>query len=176
MQERNEAKRSDVPYGLASMLLLGEGSEATQPYNKNARYFSANRNRFFFGSVKPLSFLAKWIFCFASWKPTIASCSKLVHSFRLSVVLCNRQRYGYPVLLFHFITSILFGDAVQVTLYIQVATLFYHCIRFCLWWNFIALTLSLRYAGQNQIRDYSAQYTLLFDLCTQRFLFSVRHP
>ena len=28
------AKRSDVPYGHASMLLLGEGSEATEPYNK----------------------------------------------------------------------------------------------------------------------------------------------
>ena len=26
------AKRSDVPYGHASMLLLGEGSEATEPY------------------------------------------------------------------------------------------------------------------------------------------------
>ena len=26
--------RSDVPYGYASMLLLGEGSEATEPYNK----------------------------------------------------------------------------------------------------------------------------------------------
>ena len=28
------AKRSDVSYGHASMLLLGEGSEATEPYNK----------------------------------------------------------------------------------------------------------------------------------------------
>ena len=28
------AKRSDVPYDHASMLLLGEGSEATEPYNK----------------------------------------------------------------------------------------------------------------------------------------------
>ena len=34
MQERSEAKRSDVQYGHASMLLLGEGSEATEPYNK----------------------------------------------------------------------------------------------------------------------------------------------
>ena len=31
---RSEAKRSDVPYGHASMLLLGEGSELTGPYNK----------------------------------------------------------------------------------------------------------------------------------------------
>ena len=31
---RSEAKRSDLPYGHASMLLLGEGSEATEPYNK----------------------------------------------------------------------------------------------------------------------------------------------
>ena len=31
---RSEAKRSDVPYGHASRLLLGEGSEATEPYNK----------------------------------------------------------------------------------------------------------------------------------------------
>ena len=27
------AKRSDVPYDQASMLLLGDGSEATEPYN-----------------------------------------------------------------------------------------------------------------------------------------------
>ena len=33
------AKRSDVPYGHASMLLLGEGSEATEPYNKYANFF-----------------------------------------------------------------------------------------------------------------------------------------
>ena len=33
------AKRSDVPYGHASMLLLGEGSEATKPYNKYANLF-----------------------------------------------------------------------------------------------------------------------------------------
>ena len=31
---RSEARRSDVPYGHASMLLLGEGREATEPYNK----------------------------------------------------------------------------------------------------------------------------------------------
>ena len=35
----SEAKRSDVPYGHASMLLLGEGSEATEPYNKHANLF-----------------------------------------------------------------------------------------------------------------------------------------
>ena len=33
------AKRSDVPYGHVSMLLLGEGSEATEPYNKYANLF-----------------------------------------------------------------------------------------------------------------------------------------
>ena len=33
MQERSEAKRSDVPYGHAPMLLLGEGGQATEPYN-----------------------------------------------------------------------------------------------------------------------------------------------
>ena len=33
------AKRSDVPFGHASMLLLGEGSEATEPYNKYANLF-----------------------------------------------------------------------------------------------------------------------------------------
>ena len=40
----NEAKRSDVPFGHASMLLLGEGSEisegseATEPYNKDVNH------------------------------------------------------------------------------------------------------------------------------------------
>ena len=33
------AKRSDVPYGHASMLPLGEGSEATEPYYKYAKPF-----------------------------------------------------------------------------------------------------------------------------------------
>ena len=33
------AKRSDVPYGHASMLLLGEGSEATEPNNEYANLF-----------------------------------------------------------------------------------------------------------------------------------------
>ena len=36
---RSEAKRSDVPYVHASMLLLSEGSEATEPYNKYANIF-----------------------------------------------------------------------------------------------------------------------------------------
>ena len=33
------AKRSDVPYGHASMLLLGEGSDATEPDGKYANLF-----------------------------------------------------------------------------------------------------------------------------------------
>ena len=33
------AKRSDVPYGHASLLLLGEGSDATEPYNKYRNLF-----------------------------------------------------------------------------------------------------------------------------------------
>ena len=33
------AKQSDVPYGHASILLLGERSEATEPYNKYANLF-----------------------------------------------------------------------------------------------------------------------------------------
>ena len=36
---RSEAKRSDVPDGHASMLLLGEGSEATYPYHNYANLF-----------------------------------------------------------------------------------------------------------------------------------------
>ena len=34
-----EAKRSDVPYGHALMALLGEGSEATEPYDKYEAFF-----------------------------------------------------------------------------------------------------------------------------------------
>ena len=36
------AKRSDLPYGHASMLLLGEGSEATEPYNKYANLLKSS--------------------------------------------------------------------------------------------------------------------------------------
>ena len=37
MQERSEAERRAIWH--ASMLLLGEGSEATEPYNKYANFF-----------------------------------------------------------------------------------------------------------------------------------------
>ena len=37
---RSEAKRSDVPLGHASMFLLGEESEATEPYNIYANLFN----------------------------------------------------------------------------------------------------------------------------------------
>ena len=48
------AKRSDVPYGHASMLLLGEGSEATEPYSKYDKYFfEPVPLKFIFGLVQP---------------------------------------------------------------------------------------------------------------------------
>ena len=53
----SEAKRSDVLYGHASMLLLGEGSEASEPYNKydkNRRH--SIRSLQFDQKVRPLSF------------------------------------------------------------------------------------------------------------------------
>ena len=54
---RREAKRSDVPYGHASMLLFDEGSEATEPYNKydKTRPHSI-RSLQFDRKVRPLSF------------------------------------------------------------------------------------------------------------------------
>ena len=46
------AKRRNVLYYHASMLLLGEGSEATEPYNKYAKYFFALvQPKFVFGFV-----------------------------------------------------------------------------------------------------------------------------
>ena len=50
-------ERSDVPYGHASMLLLGEGSEATDPYNKYDK-FRPHSIRYlqFDQKVRPLSF------------------------------------------------------------------------------------------------------------------------
>ena len=51
------AKRSDVPYGHASMLLLGEGSEATEPYNKYDKIRPHSiRSLQFDQKVLPLSF------------------------------------------------------------------------------------------------------------------------
>ena len=50
---RSEAKRSDVPFGHASMLLLGEGSEATEPYNKYEAFFGLVQPKFIFGPVQP---------------------------------------------------------------------------------------------------------------------------
>ena len=51
------AERSDVPYGHASMLLLGEGSEATEPYNKYDKIRPHSiRSLKFDQKVRPLSF------------------------------------------------------------------------------------------------------------------------
>ena len=51
------AKRSDVPYGHASMLLLGEVSEATEPYNKYDKIRPHSiRSLQFDRKVRPLSF------------------------------------------------------------------------------------------------------------------------
>ena len=47
------AKRSEVPYGHASMLLPGEGSEATEPYNKYEPFFGLVQPKFIFGLVQP---------------------------------------------------------------------------------------------------------------------------
>ena len=50
-------ERSDVPYGYASMLLLGEGSEATEPYNKYDKIRPHSiRSLQFDQKVRPLSF------------------------------------------------------------------------------------------------------------------------
>ena len=52
-----EAKRSDLPYGHASMLLLGGGSEATEPYNKYDKIRTHSiRSLQFDQKVRPLSF------------------------------------------------------------------------------------------------------------------------
>ena len=53
----SKAKRSDLPYGHASMLLLGEGSEATEPYNKYDKIRPQSiRSLQFDHKVRPLSF------------------------------------------------------------------------------------------------------------------------
>ena len=39
-------KRSALLYGHASRLLLGEGSEATEPYNQYANFFDQNSFQF----------------------------------------------------------------------------------------------------------------------------------
>ena len=61
------AKRSDVPYGHASMLLLGEESEATEPYIKYANHWvsvlKCPRSIELSGCM--ISFLNS--FCFLSW-------------------------------------------------------------------------------------------------------------
>ena len=54
------AKRSDVPYGHASMLLLGAGSEATELYNKYDKIRPHSiRSLLFDQKVRPLSFRAE---------------------------------------------------------------------------------------------------------------------
>ena len=60
MQERSEAKRSDVPYGHASKLLLDEGSKATEPYNKHDKIRPHSiRSLQFDQKVRPMSFRPK---------------------------------------------------------------------------------------------------------------------
>ena len=59
---RSEAKRSDVPYGHASILLLGEESEATEPYNK---YNKIRPNKFNYVNDFPNSCKIIFPFLFA---------------------------------------------------------------------------------------------------------------
>ena len=48
-------EQRDVPYGHASMLLIDEGSEATEPCNKNDTYFfGLVQPKFIFGLVQPV--------------------------------------------------------------------------------------------------------------------------
>ena len=42
-----------MPYDHASMLLLGEGSEATEPYNKYKYFLGLVQTKFIFGLVQP---------------------------------------------------------------------------------------------------------------------------
>ena len=42
-----------MPYGHASMLLLGEGSEATEPYNKYANLFKKNQVPYILAVTEP---------------------------------------------------------------------------------------------------------------------------
>ena len=64
---RSEAKRRDVPYGHASMLLLGEGSEATEPYNNYDKIRPHSiRSLQFDQKVRPLSSRPKKIDLFTA--------------------------------------------------------------------------------------------------------------
>ena len=65
-------ERSDVPYGHASMLLLGEGSEATEPYNKYDKIRPHSiRSLQFDQKFRPLSFRPEKLDLFT------ATCSRL---------------------------------------------------------------------------------------------------
>ena len=67
---RSEAKRSDVPFGHASMLLLGEGSKATEPYNKNDKIRPHSiRSLQFDQKVRPLSIRPETIDLFTATLP-----------------------------------------------------------------------------------------------------------
>ena len=69
-KSRSEAKRSDVLYSSASMLLLGEGSEATEPYNKYDKIRPhSNRSLQFDQKVRPLSFRPEKFDQFTATRP-----------------------------------------------------------------------------------------------------------
>ena len=75
---RSEAKRSDVPYGHASMLLNGEGREATEPYKKHANIWRKPKK--IAGQIKIRAVLkirvivtpSNELKCYASLRNTIA--------------------------------------------------------------------------------------------------------
>ena len=73
-ERRNEAKRSDVPFGHVSMLLLGKGSEATEPYNKYDKIRPHSiRSLQFDQKVRPLSFRGRDISSPAIWAIKISA-------------------------------------------------------------------------------------------------------
>ena len=76
---RSEAKRSDVPYSHASMLQLGEGSEATEPYNKYDKIRPHSiRSLQFDQKVRHLSFRPKKFDLFTATQTQLSYLRRLV--------------------------------------------------------------------------------------------------
>ena len=81
MQERSEAERRAMAYGHASMLLLGKGSEATEPHNKydkirphSIRSLQLNQK------VRPLSFRPENFDLFTATRLIQATGCKTIHN------------------------------------------------------------------------------------------------
>ena len=122
----SEAERSDVPYGHASMLLFGEGSEATEPYNKyNKIRPHSFRSLQFEQKVRPLPFRPENFDLFTAIHIR-GTFYALQHSYNLLIVILTPR---YPAVTEFTFPSleIIFSPAFCLSIFLTIVVILFIC-------------------------------------------------